>query len=84
MEAKGSRKIPEEGICASVGAKEQRGHFKSIKDLDHALIRKLAVITGVVIAADVFCIAVYVLLKKWVLHVCCHNIDYHDIDSIFD
>ncbi|KAL5261847.1 hypothetical protein ACHWQZ_G007524 [Mnemiopsis leidyi] len=39
-------------------------HFKSIKDLDHALIKKLAIITGVVIAADILCVALYVLLKK--------------------
>lgn len=43
---------------------EHRAHFKSIKDLDHALIKKLAIITGVVIAADVICIAIYVVLKK--------------------
>ena len=43
-----------------------RQHFKSIKDLDEALIKKLAIITGVVIAADIVCVAFYVLLKKYV------------------
>ena len=43
-----------------------RQHFKSIKDLDQALIKKLAIITGVVIAADILCVAFYVLLKKYV------------------
>jgi hypothetical protein len=48
----------------SKGSGEHRTHFKSIKDLDHALIRKLAIITGVVIAADIICLGVYGLLKK--------------------
>ena len=45
-----------------------RAHFKSIKKLDHALIKKLAIITGVVIAADVVCYAIYLLLKKLVTY----------------
>ena len=37
--------------------------FKSIKELDRALIKKMAGVTGLVIASDVVCILVYVGLK---------------------
>ena len=38
-------------------------HFKSVKELDRSLIQKMARVTGLVIASDVVCLAIYLALK---------------------